>query len=165
MLTLALAAVVALSSTVLIVRGADAAQPAAAPAAKAAAQQAVATLPSTGRPTVAPVPLLTEQRTTVLDQQVAYPTELPAEVSSSIITLVPGQSTGMHRHDAPLYAYILSGTLTVTYDGGVTKVYKPGTALLEAVGTAHNGTNRGTVPVRILVVNMGADGVANTTKL
>ena len=64
-----------------------------------------------------------------------------------------------------MYAYILDGDLTVTYESGEVKDYHPGDALMEAVGTAHNGRNNGTVPVRVLVVNMGAEGVANTVKL
>lgn len=110
-------------------------------------------------------PLLTKQESTVLGQPLAYPTGAPAQVSSSIITLLPGQQTGPHRHEVPLYAYVLEGTLTVTYDGGVVKVYPMGTALMEAIGTRHNGQNLGTVPVRILVTFMGAEGANNTVKL
>ena len=125
--------------------------------------------PSTPSPStpsaVPPIALLTKQTTTVLGQPLAYPTQLPAEVSSSIITLLPGQQTGWHRHDAPMYAYILSGAVTVTYDGDITKTYRKGQAIMEAVGTRHNGVNKGEEPVRILVVNLGALGVANSVKL
>ena len=114
---------------------------------------------------VAPVSLLAQQSTTVLGQPISYPTAEPAQVSSSIITLLPGQQTGWHRHDAPLYAYILSGAVTVTYDGGITKTYRKGQAIMEAIGTRHNGMNKGDDPVRILVVNIGAAGVANSVKL
>jgi len=112
-----------------------------------------------------PVQLLTDQASTVLGQPLSYPTGGAAQVSSAIITLDPGAETGLHRHDAPMYAYILDGEVTVTYDGGVVKAYPAGTALLEAVGTAHNGRNLGSKPVRILVVNIGAKGVQNTVKL
>jgi len=117
------------------------------------------------RPATPTQTLLSAQETTVLDQPLAYPTQAPAQVSSAIITLNPGQSTGPHRHDAPMYVHILSGSVTVTYDGGVVKTYLAGQSFLEAIGTVHNGTNLGRVPVRILVVNMGAQGVANTVKL
>ena len=108
--------------------------------------------------------LLDAQRLTVLDQPLRYPKKGAAQVSSSIVTLEPGQETGWHRHAAPMYAYVLEGTITVEYDGGVVKDYPAGTALLEAVGTWHNGTNKGTSPARVLVVNMGAKGVKNTVK-
>lgn len=68
----------------------------------------------------------------------------------------------MHKHEAPMYAYVLEGTVTVEYKGGTIKEYPAGTALMEAIGTWHNGKNLGDVPVRILVVNMGAKGVKNT---
>lgn len=109
-----------------------------------------------------PKVLLSQQETTVLGQPLAYPTQQPAQVSSSIITLKPGERTGRHRHDAPMFVTVLSGVLTVDYDGGVTKRLRKGDAMLEALGTWHEGRNAGRVPVRILVVNMGAEGVANT---
>lgn len=109
--------------------------------------------------------LLTQQQADVLDQILTYPSTSQAQVSSSIITIPVGMETGLHKHDAPMYAYVLTGQLTVTYDGGVIKTYKAGEAIMEAVGTAHNGQNTGTVPVEVLVVNIGADGVANTVKL
>lgn len=63
----------------------------------------------TPSPTVASSPLLEAVTSTVLDQQLVYPGTSQAQVSSSIITLPPGVETGLHKHDAPMYAYILSG--------------------------------------------------------
>ena len=131
---------------------------------------AAASVPSSVTPTPAATSvsssvLLDKATSTVLDQLVQYPASSQAQVSSSIITLPPGVETGLHRHDAPMYAYVMDGELTVTYDGGIVKTYRPGQAIIEAVGTAHNGKNNGTTPVRILVVNMGAAGVANTVTL
>lgn len=120
---------------------------------------------STPAPAVSSAPLLENATETVLGEPIAYPSASPAQVSSSIITLQPGAETGLHRHDAPMYAYILDGVLTVTYDGGIEKTYRTGDAIMEAVGTAHNGKNTGDKPVTILVVNIGAEGVANTVKL
>lgn len=109
--------------------------------------------------------LLDKQAQTVLDQLLTYPSVGQAQVSSAVLTFAPGATTGLHRHDAPLYVYVLEGTITVTYDGGVVKEYSAGQAILEAVGTAHNGTNLTDAPVKLLVVNMGAEGVANTVTL
>ena len=111
-----------------------------------------------------PKALLTRQETDVLGRAISYPAQTPGQVSSSIVTLLPGQSTGRHKNDAPMYAYVLRGTLTVSYDGGVTKVYRAGQAFMEAVGVWHDGTNRGHRTVQVLVVNMGAAGVDNTVK-
>jgi quercetin dioxygenase-like cupin family protein len=100
---------------------------------------------------------------TVIGQPIAYPSG-PAEVTASLVTMEPGQTTGWHRHDAPLFAYVLEGELTVDY-GASTRVYRAGDALVEALGTAHEGTNTGTDTVRILAVSIGAEGVANTVPL
>lgn len=109
--------------------------------------------------------VLDKQAQTVLDQLLQYPNGSQAQVSSAILTIAPGVSTGLHKHDAPMYAYILEGTLTVTYEGGIVKNYSEGSAILEAVGTPHNGENKTDKPVKILVVNMGAEGVANSVTL
>jgi quercetin dioxygenase-like cupin family protein len=111
-----------------------------------------------------PQVLLDAQELTVLDQPLKYLKKKPAQISSSILTLEPGQETGWHKHPSPIYVYILEGSISVEYDAGVVKDYQAGTAFLEAVGTWHNGTNKGDAPVRILVVNMGAKDVANAVK-
>ena len=106
--------------------------------------------------------ILDKATQTILDQDIEYPSESDAQISASTVRIEPGAETGFHRHDAPLVAYILSGTLTVYYDGGVVKEYSPGTALVEAIGTYHNGRNEGTEPVEILAVSIGAEGIENT---
>ena len=116
--------------------------------------------------TISASPLLKAAEVTILEQALVYPDALPAQVSSSILTVPAGVATGWHFHTAPMYAYILEGTLTVTYEteaGTVEKVYRAGEAIMEAVGTHHNGVNNTTSPVRVLVVNIGAAGVANST--
>jgi quercetin dioxygenase-like cupin family protein len=64
-----------------------------------------------------------------------------------------------------MYAYVLSGSVTVSYASGVTKTFREGQALLEAVGVAHEGANLGRTDCRLLVVNIGAEGTANSVKL
>jgi quercetin dioxygenase-like cupin family protein len=108
--------------------------------------------------------LLEAQELTVLDQPIAYPKKTPAEVSSYVIQLEPGQETGWHRHRVPMYAYVLEGAISVEYDAGVTKEYAAGTALMEAEDVWHNGTNTGDEPVRILTVYMGAEGAKNSVE-
>ena len=124
-----------------------------------------ATSPSAapGKPEVSTI--LDKQAQTVLDQFLQYPTGSQAQVSSAVLTFAPGVSTGLHKHEAPLYVYVLEGTITVTYEGGIVKDFSAGSAILEAVGTAHNGENRTDKPVKLLVVNIGAEGVANTVTL
>lgn len=108
--------------------------------------------------------LLDSQQLTVLDQPIAYPRKGSAQVSSAIVSLEPGQETGWHKHKVPMFAYVLEGTISVEYDAGVTKEYPAGTAIMEAQGVWHNGTNKGDAPVRILTVFMGAKGSRNTVE-
>ena len=103
-------------------------------------------------------------KSTVLDQPLVYPAG-QAVVTSQVITLPPGAATGWHSHAVPLYGYILEGELTVDYGEKGTRVYRTGDSLLEAIDWPHNGHNGGTVPVRILAVYIGAEGLADATKL
>jgi quercetin dioxygenase-like cupin family protein len=99
---------------------------------------------------------------TVLEQPIVYFSSTKAEVGSTIVTLQPGEDTGWHHHNAPLYAYILEGTVTVDYGDEGVRTYEAGTAFMEAIGTSHIGRNEADEQVRILVVNFGAEGVENS---
>ena len=110
------------------------------------------------------VETLLDTRTTVLGQPIAYPTQGAAQITAAIVTLAPGQETGRHRHPVPLYGQVLSGQVTIDYDGGGSKTFRAGDAFMEAVGTWHNGRNSGDEPVRILAVYLGAEGVANSER-
>ncbi len=76
-----------------------------------------------------PLQILLQSGETVLGQPLAYPAGAP-KVTAALVTMVPGQKTGWHRHDAPLFAYITEGELTVDYGDQGEKVYGPGDALL-----------------------------------
>ena len=106
--------------------------------------------------------LLDKAMQTILEQPLAYPMATPAQVSSIIVRLQPGEETGFHRHDAPMYVYVLSGAVTVNYGDGIIKKYEAGSSFLEAIGTYHNGRNEGNEIVEILTVSIGAEGVDNT---
>jgi quercetin dioxygenase-like cupin family protein len=111
-----------------------------------------------------PQVLLDAQRLTVLDQRIRYPKKTPVEISSEIRVLEPGQETGWRRNRVPNYVYVLDGTITMDYDNGVTRDFPAGSAYLEAQGVWHNGTNKGTEPVRLLTVHLGAKGLVNTAE-
>lgn len=106
-----------------------------------------------------PVQLLDAQEITILDQRVAYPTKKPARITSDITVLEPGQETGWRRHRVPVYVYVLEGTYTVEYESAVTRDFSPGTAFIQAVKTDYNGMNKGTDPVRLLTVYLGAKDI------
>lgn len=102
---------------------------------------------------------------TVLGQPIVYPRSEPAKVVSVIVTMLPGEETGWHRHDVPMFGLILEGEVTVDYGAKGTRVYRQGEAVMEAIDVAHNGRNTGAVPARILAVFMGAKGIPNTVPL
>ena len=108
-----------------------------------------------------PVEVLVSSSQTILGQTFDYPAG-QATVTAAIVTLQPGQSTGSHMHEAPLFVMVLEGEVTVDYGQGVTKRYVKDDAFLEAYKSNHNGTNTGSVPVRILTVYAGSDSVKNT---
>ena len=121
----------------------------------------VAALPALGHDTQRVAPLMTTGET-VLGQPLSYPTRGMPQIQSSIVTMLPGEETGLHSHPHLTYGYILHGELTVSYQGGVTKTYRKGEAFMEAVDTQHNGRNTGSEPMRVLVVFIGIEGEANT---
>ena len=108
-----------------------------------------------------PLEMLLRTDRTIIGQPFEYPSGT-AQITGAIVTMIPGQETGWHVHDAPLFAHILQGELTVDYGSNGSRTYKTGDSLVEAFKTRHNGKNTGDVPVRILVVFAGAEGVPNT---
>jgi len=117
-------------------------------------------------PKASATPVLSASET-ILGQPFAYPGGDP-HITAVIVTLPPGASTGLHRHDVPLFGYMLEGELTVAYHSSANNVtehtYHPGDALMEAISTPHNGRNTGSGDARILAVFIGAEGIPNTVK-
>lgn len=105
--------------------------------------------------------VLLDTRTDTVGTPIRYPAGT-AHVSSYLLTMVPGQSTGWHKHEVPLYARVLSGVLTVDYGPKGKKTYRAGDTFMEAMGIWHDGHVVGDKPAKLLVVFMGADGAKNT---
>jgi quercetin dioxygenase-like cupin family protein len=108
-----------------------------------------------------PLEVLLSTSQTTIGQEIAYPPGKP-KITAAIVTMEPGANTGRHRHEAPLFAMILEGEVSLDYGNGVTRSFKRGDTFLEAFQTSHEGTNTGDQPVRILVVFAGSDSVKNT---
>ncbi|MDV9171596.1 cupin domain-containing protein [Streptomyces sp. W16] len=66
------------------------------------------------------------------------------------ITIPPGQATGWHYHDGPLYGIVKQGTLS-HFDSGCASdgVYKAGSTIQEPAGSGnvHIGRNLGKTPL------------------
>lgn len=89
---------------------------------------------------------------------IEYPKTGKPEVVSVIGELEPGGRTALHQHPVPVYVYVVEGTLTVQAQGGAAREYKPGQAFLEDVNHWHQAFNKGSAPVKILVVFVGEEG-------
>jgi len=92
----------------------------------------------------------------VLGQPLVYPSGTP-RVTSDIVTLAPGEAGKPHIHQIPMFAYVLSGMISVDYGDHGVRTYQQGDALLEAQNVVHFGFNPGSEPVSLLVVYIGSD--------
>ena len=97
-------------------------------------------------------------------QKITYPKTDNAEVTAMTVDIAPGAETGWHEHPIPVYAYVLSGHLTVEVEGGQRMSYVTGDAIIEVVNTMHNGKNNGADPVQLVVFYLGAEGTPNVIK-
>jgi len=109
-------------------------------------------------------PLLKTTKT-ASGQNIKYPTTDSPEVSAVKVVIPPGAETGWHKHPYPCFGIILSGALTVEIEGGKTNVFLPGEVLVEVVDTAHNGINRGTEPVELIMFVTGEVGKPFTVRV
>lgn len=98
-------------------------------------------------------------------QRIIYPVTDNAEVTVMLVELPAGAETGWHSHPIPVYAYVLAGTIDVELEGGKVIVYRAGDAIIEAVNTLHNGRNRGSDLVRLVVFYTGIEGAPNVVKI
>lgn len=99
---------------------------------------------------------------TASNRKLEYAKATQAEIVSVIGELEPGGRTSRHQHPVPVFVYVLEGTLTVQADGGQPREYAPGKAFMEDINHWHQAFNKGTAPVKILVVFMGEEGKPTT---
>jgi quercetin dioxygenase-like cupin family protein len=91
-------------------------------------------------------------------QKILYPQVKDAAVTMMKITFPPGETTGWHKHDIPVFSYILDGTLTVeTEDHKITE-FKENSCFAESYNIYHKGTNKGEIDLVVLVIYLGGDG-------
>ncbi|MFO7569531.1 MAG: cupin domain-containing protein [Smithellaceae bacterium] len=109
--------------------------------------------------------VIVASETTSNGQPVRYPKNGEGKITVMEVTIAPGAETGWHQHPVPVYAYMLSGTLTVRLADGKTLDFKEGDAIIEVVDTPHNGFNKGTAPVKLIVFYTGVKGVPNVVRM
>lgn len=109
-------------------------------------------------------PLLRTTKT-ASGQPIAYPVTASPQVTVVMVDIPPGAETGWHQHPFPCYAYILSGKLTVEVKGEEPRELHEGEALVEVVNTTHNGTNKGSEPVRLVMFVTGEEDKPFTVRV
>ncbi len=95
---------------------------------------------------------------TSLGQEIQYPTSGQAEVTVQRITFPPGASTGWHKHNIPVFSYIIQGELTVETEDHKILRFKENTSFSESLNTYHNGTNKGNKDLIVIAMYMSAVG-------
>ncbi len=78
-------------------------------------------------------------------------------------TIAVGGREGRHSHAATLVGYVLEGELTMEQEGEPTKIVKAGESVLVEPGRVHEGINKGSVPVTVLVTFVAEKGKPLTT--
>ena len=85
------------------------------------------------------------------------------EVTASIYDIAPGATLPVHKHPFARYAYVLAGTLQVTnVDTGKSDVFKAGDFIVEMIDQWHRGSNIGTDPVKLVVIDQIEAGAEAT---
>ena len=93
--------------------------------------------------------------TTSIGQKIIYPDFQNDEVTIAKITIPPGKSTGWHKHEFPVFAYVLQGNLTVEMDTNKIYQFPANSSFSEVIDTFHNGVNNGNEDVVLIAFFMG----------
>jgi len=91
---------------------------------------------------------------TILGQPYTYPKGAPA-VSLFMIELPPGKATNLHKHQIPLIAYVISGSVEVDYGSKGKRTITAGQGYVEAIDWCHVGRAVGKQPATLLGVYLG----------
>lgn len=102
--------------------------------------------------------------TTSIGQKILYPQVQNAEVTMSKITIPSGKSTGWHKHDYPVFAYVLKGTLTVEFQDSTSVLFGENSTISEVINTFHNGINKGKEDVILIAIYLGEQGKSLSTR-
>lgn len=86
------------------------------------------------------------------------------EITVMTVEIAPGAQTGWHMHPVPVYAYVISGRLTVNIEDKIRREFNTSDVIIEVINTPHNGVNNGDVPVKLIVFYTGAKDIPNVLK-
>ncbi|MBI5100997.1 MAG: cupin domain-containing protein [Nitrospirae bacterium] len=111
------------------------------------------------------VSLIKKTGSTTDGQKITYPKTDSPEVTALTVEIPPGGETGWHMHPVPVYAYMISGSITVEMEKGEKYSFTEGDAIFEVMNTAHNGRNYGKSPAKLAVFYLGVEGGQNTIRV
>jgi len=98
--------------------------------------------------------------TTVTGQKIVAPKN--SQYIASIGTFPPGAKLPEHKHLYPHLVYVMEGVLTVTNtQTGKSFEVKQGDFVAEMMNTWHYGENKGSVPVKLFVIDEVPKGVTS----
>ena len=104
------------------------------------------------------VEIVQKTDTTSIGQKIVLPDLKNMEVTMAKVTLQPGKSTGWHKHNFAVFAYIAKGNLSIEFENGKTLQFAENSSIAEVVNTYHNGTNNGNVDAVLYVYYLGEKG-------
>ncbi|MCK9641608.1 MAG: cupin domain-containing protein [Prolixibacteraceae bacterium] len=96
--------------------------------------------------------------TTSLGQKINYPNTTNSEVTMLKITIPPGKTTGWHKHDNPVFAYVLKGTLSVELEDNKVLKFAENSSFSEVIHTAHRGINKEGSDLVLIAIYLGEKG-------
>jgi quercetin dioxygenase-like cupin family protein len=92
-----------------------------------------------------------------MGQKIIYPEVKDAKVAMKKITFPPGETTGWHKHDIPVFSYIIKGTLTVETEDGKVMQHKENSCFSESYNIYHKGTNKENTDLVVMAIYLGGD--------
>lgn len=104
------------------------------------------------------VEILLKTDTTVIGQKIRYPDFLNDEVTILKVTIPPGKATGWHKHEIPVFAYVLEGNLSVELEDGKVNYFHENSTISEVFNAYHNGVNNGKEAVVLIAFYLGEKG-------
>ncbi len=94
--------------------------------------------------------VLMQGDTTYSGQNINFPAG-NAAISITKVIIPKGTSTGWHKHENHVFAYVQQGTLTLELENGYSREFKKDSTIAEVVNTQHNGANKGKEDVVLIV--------------
>ena len=104
--------------------------------------------------------VLMQGDTTYSGQNINFPAG-NAAISITKVIIPKGASTGWHKHENHVFAYVQQGTLTLELENGYNREFKKDSTIAEVVNLSHNGVNRGNEE-DVLIVFQTLPGKNNT---